>query len=159
MYFVSINGLKKDFLEGKVTEKESLKYLIGMIILYGISPSQGNTADGATMLAAAIVGLAISIIGLICAYKSNNGSSGNQFLVKYIAISFVVSIRFILISIPFVIVILAALQGYINSGSYSPNPDLDLLIIIVSIALVALAATILYYWRICVHISEIKMTT
>ena len=112
MYFWKINKLKKDLVKQPLSESESFKYLIATTISYsfGMIPYlENNILD---VYSALMTGI-ITVFGLYYVYKCNRGSSGSNFLQKYLSIGWVMGIRWIvLVMLPIMIVYFTAVIIY-----------------------------------------------
>ncbi|MDO8530289.1 MAG: hypothetical protein Q7S10_02700 [bacterium] len=145
MYFWKIEKLKNDLIEHPLSESEAFKYLFANVILYslGAIPSaESNVWD----VYSAIAAIAITIFGIIYAYKCNMGASGKNFLQKYLAIGWVVGVRWLaLIALPVLIIYFTAIGIY--SGIPEKTTPLD--IVIMSILVIS------YFWLLGKNIKEV----
>ncbi len=120
MYFIKYHLLKKRLRDRSVTVRESLPYLIAIIIFMSLPGPVGryNLWDSisAILSAVAFVG------GVLYAYYKNGGAAGNDFFLKYILIGWVASVRFGFIFVPacFIIIYLGAKTGLMSreTGPY-----------------------------------------
>ena len=108
MYFWKIESLKKDITDGSFGDKELLPYLVIYVglsalgaALVGYLPIENiNMWDYVN----SILYVLVPIVGTIYVYRQNGGGNGENFASKYLAIGFVVTIRFIgflsIISLP-----------------------------------------------------------
>jgi hypothetical protein len=113
MYFWKIDSLKKDLVEKPLPESESFKYLLATMILVVVSmifPSpQSNQWD----VYFGIVATILAAVEVYYIYLCNKGKDGSNFLQKYLAIGWVVVVRwFFLIFIPSMILFLIALGAF-----------------------------------------------
>ncbi|RXJ68806.1 hypothetical protein CS022_24015 [Veronia nyctiphanis] len=144
MYFWRINTLKEDFIAGNVTEKSMFKYLVAYTIFVGLAmipPSEPNQFD----LLSILILIPVSIIGLLYAYSSNGGDSGTDFLAKYFAIGWVVTVRLLVVFIPLAVVTNIVMVGSgfdISEGTTMWN------------VLITIVIEAFYFWRIAVHIGQ-----
>lgn len=140
MYFWNINKLKSDFNEGAVTEKSILKYLIAYTILVGLVMIPYGETNQFDMFSAALR-IPLSVFGLLYVYACNGGDSGDNFIAKYFAIGWVITIRFIAVIIPLAVIVGA-------SGTEIPEGTTlwDVLI--------EATVTVFLFWRIAVHIKH-----
>lgn len=144
MYFWNINKLKSDFIEGAVTEKNTLQYLIAYTVLVGMVMIPYCEPNQYDMLSAALV-IPISVLGILYAYSCNGADSGDNFLAKYFAISWVITVRFIAY-----IILLIFLIGIIAGMSGADIPEATTFLDVV----VNVILTAFIYWRIAIHIKE-----
>ncbi len=101
MYFWRIEKLKQDLVAGAVSERSSLLYLLWFggitTALYLIPLGQLNIWDHVD---SAVIVLAF-IVGTVYLYRCNLGPSGQDFLLRYISLGWVYSVRFtFLVGIP-----------------------------------------------------------
>lgn len=151
MYFFNINGIKKQFIEGKFTDKDLLPYLIISIVFYIVLteinyyfPVNANIADYTMTL----LSLIISITGILYAYHCNGRGEGKDFASKFFSIGFVVLIRFLVFSIPlfFLIIIFEGVRFH----DQEEIPTTFFQVIILSIW------EALYFYRTAKHIGDTK---
>lgn len=142
MYFWNINKLKEDLKKGPLAEKDSFKYLFVFVLTYTLAMYETGDTTGAgwNMIMYLVLGLG----GLYYTYKCNGGDQGKDFVVRYLAVSWVASIRWIvMVLIPAMIVFIFV---KIASGSAEAT-------FFDTIYLAAL--TIFVYWKIGEHLKEI----
>ncbi len=144
MYFWNINKLKSDFNEGAVSQRSILKYLIAYTILVGVAMIPYGETNQFDIFSAALM-IPLSVFGLLYAYACNGGDSGDNFIGKYFAIGWVISIRFIAVLFP-----LAFFVGIIVGASGAEIPEETTLWDVIIEATV----TIFLFWRIAVHIKH-----
>lgn len=115
MYFWNIEKLKKDIIKKPLSEGEVFKYLIATTILYslGMIPFlENNIWD----IISGITSGVVTVLGLIYLYVRNGGSSGVNFLQKYLALGWVMGIRFfVLIVCPVVIIYFSIIGVYVGA--------------------------------------------
>lgn len=102
MYFWQIESLKSLLVSRPLSEREVLPYAMGGSALVYLVSSYPRRMNGIWDMAGAILGLVITVLGTIFIYRQNGGASGQHFLQRYVAIGWVVSIRW------FVFVLVAA---------------------------------------------------
>lgn len=100
MIWLDIKTLEQKINENKLTEKDGLNYLLANAIVTVIGmisySNYENTGKWITFLAV-VLHIVICIWGLNAAFKANNQKDGRDFVKRYLAISWVVSIRLLLI--------------------------------------------------------------
>ena len=150
MYLTNIRGLKPSLIQGPLPENQTIKYLLICMFLWlpiRISPllqmqdSWLNIIDIATIL--------IALIGTYYCFKNNGGSNGVFFLQRFFPIGLVVGAR---IAVMFFFPIFVVLLIIDNLIKQIPSATIwhDAL---------TLAYTIIVYWRISTHISQIAEST
>lgn len=106
MYFFSYQPLKEKLRAREVSDRESLPYLLaflGMTSLAIATTSSGMTSGFWSLLSVA-VSVCISIGGGFYAYICNGGKDGFDIVLKYIVLSWIVSVRWFFILFPLLIV-------------------------------------------------------
>ena len=143
MYWIGIKKLKKDLREGTFSDRDAVPYLIaeGVLTELGLlAGSKSNIFD----IVAAVIGIAALILGILFVYKYHNRSSRSSFLACYISMGWVLSIRYILLFLPLVVV--AALLGAIFHSTALTESALLLLTVVYYFV---------YYYKFAEHISEV----
>jgi len=107
MYLWKVNNLIDDLRNDRITEKESMKYLVVTSVLYilgndsyftiGLEYSYLDTIS--TFLI-----IAITIVGTLYCYSANNIGDNRDFIKRFFCLSLPVSIRLLVIVTPLAIV-------------------------------------------------------
>jgi len=150
MYFWRINTLKKLLIEKGLSENNAFKYMlwytalsaVGVEIISYFPLEAANNWDYIDSTLAIL----IPVIGTIFAYKSNGGYAGKDFLARYVSISFVMMIRFML----YLVSVLFILTYYIS--------EFDEEAVIYTTPLEVALFTIWYialYYSIAKHVNEV----
>ena len=147
MYFWRIDSLKRELVADAIGEAEALPYLLwlgGLTSLLGSLPEgEPNRWDVAGALLSA--GLFVGATGY--GFRCNGGSTGTKFFVRYLALSWVVSVRLlVLVGVP-VLVVGIALEDFL----YEPVPSETTPVL--AGLLVALDCAL--YWRLTTHIRDV----
>src|SRR6266496_3563139 len=95
MYFWNIKALVASLSEQPLGELNSLKYLIASIVLFELPMLIPFGGRSIWETVSPILMAFISVIGTIYCYKKNGASGGTFFLQKYLAIGWVVAIRWL----------------------------------------------------------------
>ncbi|WP_397601831.1 hypothetical protein [Silvanigrella sp.] len=107
MYFLNIKKLKNQIISNQLSEKDKLFYYLGTFIVYllgyEIIQLESIHRNRYEWFSYAIYFLS-AILSIILCYKLNASNKENDFLGKYISISFVLNnLLFVLFIIPFII--------------------------------------------------------
>ncbi len=152
MYFVKINNLKADIAENGVPPRDSLIYIILLMLLITI-PS-GNMQIEVFNPIYWVINSVILIIGTIYCYMKNGGDSGKNFLSRHFSITFVVSIRFFIVlcvlSFIFFFLISLRFESLINFESKGFS---------YSFKTIFYSTILIYYYRIGKHIKDVAQLT
>ena len=152
MYIWRIESLKKDLKEGPLSEKENFLYLLlllvlGTIALFPVIGSVSNHWD----VYIAILTVAMTILGTWYLYKINGGNDGIRFVERYLALGWVVLVRYsVFVGIPTLIIYAVFIVGTMDPNSteviQSTKYDFYLSFIL----------GVAYYWLLGKHFKDVK---
>ncbi len=153
MYFWNIKALKAQIKRGELDDRETLPYFIvsGLLFIFifnTLCMDPSNTKSNIWDLLSIFVDMVLLVVGTLYAYKKNGGTQGENFIRKYIAISFVVSVRFFLFSILLLLFVALPIvtfffPSWLNNEATDPF----------SVLFYTAWQTLLYY-RIAKHVEE-----
>jgi hypothetical protein len=149
MYFWNIKKLKTQLIEKPLTEKQTLPYLIAMLLSYNLFTylPQPDVYSWLNGLEAAI-SLGSTFFGVIWLFRKNHGGAGSHFVQRYLALGWVALIRFFAFSIPFFIVIgFVAFALDLNTENTNITKWYDTIILIIM--------TVGYIWYFGKHLAEV----
>ena len=147
MYFWNIEGLKGEMARRPLSDRELLPYLVIFIALYDlmIAATLGEPANVWDYADGAMTVL-LGIAGTIYLFFKNGGSNGRDFVPRYLAIGFVVGLRYlVLVGIP-VIVGYTIAYGLFVADSSEETRWWDVMLYSV--------LNVFYYWRVGVHLND-----
>ena len=132
-----------------LSEREVLPYLVVFVGLYAavgyIPHTITNVWDGL----GAVWSITLAVVGTIYIYRQNGGADGQHFLQRYFAISWVVTIRWL------VILFLAAVAFFATLTMLGSEAEETTWYEFLCIAVVEA----LIYWRIGYHIRDLAQRT
>jgi len=106
MYFINIKQLKQDIVNKEFTEKDRFIYMFIYIaiyaIIYELAFFENSTAPVMSDYISSIGTVIITVIGTYYLYRANGGNDGEDFLGRYFSITWVVSMRLLLLVIIFI---------------------------------------------------------
>ncbi len=149
MYCWKIDALKKDLSGKSLPESESFKYLFVFVTAYSLAIIPSTT--GATFWDIALVGASIvaEMLGLWYVYVCNKGKEGENFLQRYLALGWVVGVRWtVLCFFPVTIIF------YGFRGAVSENALMTSWIDVVFFTILSLG----YFWILGKHMKELAST-
>jgi hypothetical protein len=152
MYFWRIEQLKKSLVV-EPNQLESLKYVVALLIARAcleleiaihrhlVPPSQElRMLDSTTLIAAPV----FLIVGIVYCFIKNGGRKGSAFLPRFVALGWVMGIRFVSLTVLPVIFVLEM----ICHSRPSQVPSL--------FWSVATILVIVFYWRLGVHFADVR---
>lgn len=146
MYFWRVEELKTVLATRPMSDREALPYLIAFVALSGAAAG-GPPLETFNFWDWLQVGwsVALALVGTVSIYRRNGGERGQQFLQRYLALGWVVSIRWVLFLIP-LLVLYAVGMG--DAGETTASD-----------ALFFAAIEAVLYWRIGWHIHDLARRT
>ncbi len=143
MQIISAQPLIDKFRSGTFEESEIgayfMAHVISMAVVMSFAFGEPNPWDIVSGFASVI----ITIFGVLYLKKQNGDSFGRQFLAKYIALGWVVTVRMLLLGIPLLIVLFAF--AVIVGGDDALNP---------MGTLITIALEIIFYWWLGLLIAQ-----
>jgi len=150
MYFINIKQLKQDIVNKEFTEKDRFIYMFIYIaiyaIIYELAFFENSTAPVMSDYISSIGTVIITVIGTYYLYRANGGNDGEDFLGRYFSITWVVSMRLLLLVIIFIGISIIINMNFIVDGD----------ILDISSVLFGLLYGFLIYYFSYGHISEIR---
>ena len=154
MFIWNIKSLRSSLIKGQLSELDSLGYLVGVMILLFVDALLLEYASlnlSHTILNSMfVIDLILIIIGLFLTYNINQGSHGHHFMARYISLSFIVSVKIMVIGTLGGIVLLGLLGWTIHSGAMSA-----MMVIPVFLAYNILLEVLLL-WRLVTHFQYVS---
>lgn len=99
MYFWRIERLKREMAIRPLSESETLPYLVVDTTLVTALSYIPNISSNVWDTLSAIFSTLLAVVGTIYIYRQNGGADGQYFLQRYFAISWVVTLRWLVIFI------------------------------------------------------------
>jgi len=164
MFFWDINALKTELRQGPLAQPHAFAYVfVGFFLMsatFGIPGLWNAEISPATPWAwvTYVVTLALFAGGTYAAYRANGGADGVDFVARYLALGWVLTIRlFVLVFIPLLVFAMVALAvvaltqaGTAATSARSEDLAADWLVEIVIMGFVAI-----FYWRLVRHFRDV----
>ena len=163
MYFWNTRALARELKARKLSQREKMKYLLactvaGTGLIWMVFWSPQPEAQLPLILADLFVPLVIGIWGVLFCYRANRHGDNEEFFDRFICISWPVGVRFLVLLFPLALVgyVVHAVVAHITTGDrFDPTVVgyswIDLLFMS--------GWTLLYFWRIQLHLKNISSTT
>lgn len=145
MYFWNIEALKAQLVQGPLSDRQVLPYLVAYSVLIaaiGLIPGYSmNTWD----FIGAGWSVVLAVVGTLYVYRQNGGGSGQHLLQRYLAIGWVVSIRWVAAMVAVVAVYYGFIEAFSQASEVTTWPEV----------LVLAAAETALYWRMGHHVFQV----
>lgn len=156
MYFWKINDLKIILASDKLSQRTLFGYILITFLLYQIvvesmlvwPAEQEESGD----IYVAILNIMIVGFGIYFCYLSNGKGNGKYFAERFFSLSFVVSIRLIVFTLPLAFMVFAGAGAYLG---YQYGADADISSLYTAIDYFFMGWMIFFYWRTGSHINSI----
>lgn len=135
MQILSAKPLIEEFRSGDFWESDVEPYFMAYIILTALVMGFAFSDANPWGIAAGAASVVITVFGALHLKRQNGDTFGNQFLAKYFALGWVITVRMILLSIPAAVVLFAFAS--IVGGVSATDP---------MGAIFTIAIHILFYW-------------
>lgn len=149
MYFWRIEELKAAMAVRPLSERELLPYLVVVAglssIMVWMPETELNFWDGAGM----VWSIAVAVLGTLHVYQQNGGADGQHVLQRYLAIGWVVGLRWLAATIPVMVLLFALLAA--SGMELGPTTWHE------SLTIAALEVGL--YWRIGHHVRDLARRT
>ena len=145
MYFWRIEQLEDQMVGRPLSEREVLPYLIVFVALtaaIGFIPSERLNVWDHLGTSFSVI---LAVLGTIWIYRQNGGADGRLFLQRYLAIGWVVGIRWM------AVLLVLFIPLFIMLWLYGIESEVTTLYDVVFFA----AAEFALYWRIGVHVGNV----
>lgn len=140
MYFWNIKAVRADLKSGRLTEAHVLPYFLLLELLW-LLPLLITEEQNTWSRASTIFTIVLMLVQIWAAFKVN-GAPGKDFLLRFIVLSWVLSVRFLLI-VSAGILFLSFLFMAITKDDT------------IAIAILTMVLEIFYAWRIVKHMKDI----
>lgn len=147
MYFWNIKKVREELATGEMSERNVFKYFIAHALLFSVVsiPYYYETTNIDIILG--IVLVFITIGGLFYVRECNGGYEGKDFFTRLFSISWIVTIKLFVLAL-LVIFFVGFYDGITNSDLLYEAPVVEAFIIGIF--------SLVYYWRIGVHIHKTR---
>lgn len=149
MYFWRIEKMKTEMVTCQMSEREVLPYVVVSAAVFSVAGYIRQPLNNRWDALSVGWSLLLAVFGTIYIYRQNGGANGQHFLQRYLALGWVVGIRWFVAFTPVVLVLYVMLAG--ASADAQSTRWQDVLIFAV--------AEIILYWRIGYHVRDLAMRT
>ena len=149
MYIWKTNKLSTDIKENNLTEKDWKQYFLAGGILLTVSMYLIQTTARTNMITLSIEALlmvVITVVGINMAFKTNQNNNGSNFVARITALSFPLTIKLIVVSIFFGIIL-----GVANEMSPISIDQEEW-----AFAIFTTVIQVIFFWRINAHLTYIN---
>jgi uncharacterized membrane-anchored protein YitT (DUF2179 family) len=156
MHFWNIAALKQRLVTNELSEAGAFAYFLAVMALqtlvwevFALFPAEEPDAWGYGGAAGSIV---LTVAGTLLAFRCNGGADGVCFLARYFALYWVLTIRFLVWTVPAAVVVFVSIL-FAHDSLFGSEESM------VAVSRWAVVATwlwlALYYYRLAVHIRDV----
>lgn len=143
MIWLDLKGLERKISNNELSENDGFNYLMATMVLTSIAVGGFSRQSSYSWLnfLNVILAVGITVWGINACYKANNDLDGKDFLKRFLAISWVISMRMLLwviglsLVIGIIVGIVIATNG-VHDGVLQPMKDILILILTALLSLV-----------------------
>ncbi len=155
-----IRALKQQLATGALTEAQLFPYFfavltLDVLILELVSQLADGSEAGLWDYAGSVGTIIITLGGTWIAWRQNGGAAGQGFLGRYFPLVWVLTIRFLVFSIPVMVAMLAALfyfyEAVLGVAAEEESYAVAMQVIIVA----GWVWMLLFYYRLVVHVRDV----
>lgn len=122
MYFWKIEKLKSELKNGILSEQQVLTYFLSLMTIWMATSFFNRDSIQSTLPDYLIIltSILLTLVGTLLAFEANGGSSGANFLNRYMSLTWVLSIRLAVFAVPVFLlgfIISIALSGKASAGT------------------------------------------
>jgi hypothetical protein len=148
MFFWKTKQLRNELITDSISEKEKMKYLLATMTLFAVSEQLGGSDfSGGYFLAETLSIIFVTIIGILVCFDANSQGDGNNFIERFICISWPITIKITTFIMIFLVLMLLLLGKDVDFSEASKGSAIDIFILIIF--------EVVYFWRIKVHLAFI----
>jgi hypothetical protein len=145
MYFWRIDKLKGQLQQGVLPQKEQFQYFLGMSVLAALATAPISTANNYDWISWGVM-VPITVLGVTYWYRCNSADRGVRFFERAASISFVVTVRLlVLLALPALLIYFLVLEFFFEISLETTLADVMLFTILQGVLL----------WRIGDHIKQV----
>ena len=158
MYFWNIQALRRDLQVSRPGEGEVFGYFLAVLMLETLIWESGtlwasNPDPGFWDVLGLVGNLTIMLIGTVLAYRANDGANGRDFLARYFPLFWVLTIRFLAISIPILAAVFVVVLSLAGGDTEAETGELPALV--PALALTGWVLMAWFYYRLVVHMQAV----
>ncbi len=151
MYFWNLEALKQELRAGHLGNEAALRYLLwyGGVVLVAFTFPYADSWTHWVTPAWLAVEILVFVLGTLRVYRLNGSALGTDFLGRYVSLSWVFGLRFIvLVSIPATVALVLCESMVIGDDAEGDT---------VLGALVGIGLSAAYYWRLGDHFEDLRV--
>lgn len=159
MYIFRVRPLKEQLAREGLTERDRFWYLMAWMLMITYATVQA-TSHSATVI---LLDFAITIAGVVWAWRQNGGHDGHAILDRYFSIGFGVNLRVLLILLAFgaIVSVMPPLSDALNGvgtvfGFFNGSTDVDEAVTQPWMELLGFLGEIWIAWSIGRHIGQVR---
>ena len=160
MYLWDIKALKKNLVAQSLTEAQVFAYFLAVLtldtLIYEVSTLlPGEEPTDVWDYVGYVVTVIFTVGGTLLAYQANGGASGRQFLLRYFPLMWVLTIRFLVYMVPFLIVAGFLMFGFAETLFDTEAEEAESMSITRAFLVASWVWFLVFYYRLAVHMRDV----
>ena len=160
MYFWNIKALKKVLVANALTESQVFAYFLAVLTLetvtFQLTTLFPGTEDADVWDYVGYVGSVVFTVGgTLVAYRQNGGSAGRGFLARYFPLLWVLTVRFLVFLLPFLVLAMIPMVYFSEAlfGTDAEGEDFAALSMVV--VMLSWVWFLVFYYRLAIHVRDV----
>ena len=160
MYFWNIKALKKELVANALTESQVFAYFLAVLTLetvtFQLTTLFPGTEDADVWDYVGYVGSVVFTVGgTLVAYRQNGGSAGRGFLARYFPLLWVLTVRFLVFLLPFLVLAMIPMVYFSEAlfGTDAEGEDFAALSMVV--VMLSWVWFLVFYYRLAIHVRDV----
>jgi len=160
MYFWNIKALKKELVANVLTESQVFAYFLAVLTLetvtFQLTTLFPGTEDADVWDYVGYVGSVVFTVGgTLVAYWQNGGSAGRGFLARYFPLLWVLTVRFLVFLLPFLVLAMIPMVYFSEALFGTDAEGEDFAALSMYVVMLSWVWFLVFYYRLAVHIREV----
>jgi uncharacterized membrane-anchored protein YitT (DUF2179 family) len=160
MYIWNIKALKKELAANTLTESQVFVYFLTMLtldtLMFQLAPLFPNTGHTNVWDYVGYVGSVVFTVGgALVAYRMNGGSAGRDFLARYFSLMWVLTVRFLVFMLPFLVLAMIPMGYFFEALFGTEAAGEDFAALSMYAVMLSWAWFLVFYYRLAVHLRDV----
>lgn len=160
MYFWNIKALKKELVANALTESQVFAYFLAVLTLetvtFQLTTLFPGTEDADVWDYVGYVGSVVFTVGgTLVAYRQNGGSAGRGFLARYFPLLWVLTVRFLVFLLPFLVLAMIPMVYFSEALIGTDAEGEDFAALSMYVVMLSWVWFLVFYYRLAIHMRDV----